>query len=35
MQAAAKKVSSLHPEGVDLILNNAGTQEPVTRGVET
>ena len=34
-QAAAEQVSSLHPEGVDLILNNAGCQEPVTRAIET
>lgn len=35
VEAAAKKVRQLHPEGVDLILNNAGTQEPFTRAVET
>ena len=35
IQAAAKRVQQLHPEGIDLILNNAGTQEPITRGIET
>lgn len=35
LQAAAKAVSSLFPGGVDLILNNAGMQEPITRAIET
>ena len=35
VQSAAKEVARLHPEGIDLILNNAGTQEPFSRAIET
>ena len=34
MQAAAKEVQQQYPDGVDLILNNAGMQEPISRGIE-
>ena len=34
MQAAAKQTAQLHPVGIDLILNNAGTQEPISRAIE-
>lgn len=28
------EVAQLHPGGIDLILNNAGTQEPFSRAIE-
>ena len=34
MQAAARQVQQQYPDGVDLILNNAGMQEPISRGIE-
>ena len=34
LQAAAQQVEQLHPGGIDLILNNAGIQEQITRGIE-
>ncbi|KAL3141582.1 hypothetical protein ABBQ32_004825 [Trebouxia sp. C0010 RCD-2024] len=35
IEAASQQVAKLHPEGVDLVLNNAGTQEPISRAIET
>ena len=35
LQAAAEQVSKAHPQGIDMLLNNAGTQESVTRAIET
>ncbi|DBA76074.1 TPA: hypothetical protein ACH3X1_009819 [Trebouxia sp. C0004] len=35
IQAAAEQVSKGHPQGIDMLLNNAGTQESVTRAIET
>ena len=35
LQAAAEQVSKAHPQGIDMLLNNAGKQESVTRAIET
>ena len=35
LQAAAQQISQAHPNGIDLLLNNAGMQEPITRATET
>jgi len=35
LQEAAEQISLAHPSGIDLLLNNAGMQEPITRASET
>lgn len=35
IKAAAQQISQAHPNGIDLLLNNAGMQEPITRATET
>ena len=35
LQAAAEQVAKLHPGGIDVLINNAGIQEDITRGIET
>ena len=35
LQAAAAQVSEQHPQGIDMLLNNAGMQEPIGRAVDT
>ena len=35
LQAAVDNVDKAHPQGIDILLNNAGTQEKVCRAVET
>ena len=35
LQEAAEQINLAHPSGIDLLLNNAGMQEPITRASET
>ena len=35
LQEAAEQINLAHPRGIDLLLNNAGMQEPITRASET
>ena len=35
LQAAADNIAQIHPNGIDLLLNNAGMQEPIARASDT
>ena len=35
LQKAAEQINLAHPSGIDLLLNNAGMQEPITRASQT
>ena len=35
LQAAAAEIAERYPQGIDMLLNNAGMQEPIGRAVNT